>query len=226
MSLNSKWLLIFTDDIEFLFNVQIYNIIWYQWHIVWALLCRCNIINPLFPYKTSMLNHSPIKCLGFLCWQGFFFFFLSLILMRITYTVCTVCTYYFAGVGFIKKMPCSVWSACCEAVDDPFPEWAAGWLVPLGSDLGFVSTFGDEIEWLPPVWDVHRSVALRGPHWDGPQRVRVLGAVAILDIRPKTHLNVKSGLPIIYYSIVKSFWNFAQSTAVSLPCSAQNFKTI
>ena len=36
----------------------------------------------------------------------------------------------------------------------------------------------------------------------------------------------KSRSSIIYRSVVKSFWNFEQSTAVILPCSVQNFKTI
>ena len=48
-------------------------------------------------------------------------------------------------------------------------------------------------------------------------------------IRPKHTLNsnlAKSRwLTIIYCSVVKSFWKFALSTAVPLPCSVQNFKT-
>ena len=47
----------------------------------------------------------------------------------------------------------------------------------------------------------------------------------------KTHLKLKSreitpALLITYCPIVKSFRRFAQSTAVSLPCSVQIFKTI
>ena len=37
---------------------------------------------------------------------------------------------------------------------------------------------------------------------------------------------VKSRLPIIYFSVTQSFWNFAQCTAVILSCSVQNIKTI
>ena len=45
----------------------------------------------------------------------------------------------------------------------------------------------------------------------------------------EAHLNpnlVKSRLPITYYSVTQSFWNFAQSTAVILLCSVQNLKMI
>ena len=37
---------------------------------------------------------------------------------------------------------------------------------------------------------------------------------------------MRTPLHITYCSVVKSFWNFAQSTAVILPCSVQNFKMI
>ena len=46
------------------------------------------------------------------------------------------------------------------------------------------------------------------------------------DIRPKLILNsnpVESRLPMTYFSILQSFWNFTQSAAVILPCSVQNF---
>ena len=48
-------------------------------------------------------------------------------------------------------------------------------------------------------------------------------------LQSKLNLNsvlIKSGLPITYLSIVRSFWNFAQSMAVSLPCSVLNLKMI
>ena len=55
------------------------------------------------------------------------------------------------------------------------------------------------------------------------------GAVADKDISQKfisrLHL-MKSHSSIAIVSIAQSFWNFAQSTAVSLPCSVQNFKMI
>ena len=44
-----------------------------------------------------------------------------------------------------------------------------------------------------------------------------------------THINsnlVKSRLPRTYFSVAQSFWNFAQSTAVILPCSVWNIETI
>ena len=55
-------------------------------------------------------------------------------------------------------------------------------------------------------------------------------SVGLLQYRilPKRILNsnlAKSRLPINYCSVVKLFWNFAQSTAVSLQCSLQFFKT-
>ena len=37
---------------------------------------------------------------------------------------------------------------------------------------------------------------------------------------------VKSHLPIIFVIVIKSFWNLVLITAVLLPCSVQNFKTI
>ena len=51
----------------------------------------------------------------------------------------------------------------------------------------------------------------------------VVGAVAVRGIPRKL---VKPRLLITYYSVAFSFWNFAQSTAVILPCFVQNFKTI
>ena len=56
-----------------------------------------------------------------------------------------------------------------------------------------------------------------------------LGRCAIWDIRPKRILNsnlAKSRSSITSVSIVQSFWYFAQGTAVILPCSVQNVKTI
>ena len=55
------------------------------------------------------------------------------------------------------------------------------------------------------------------------------GCCAIWDIRPKLILNsnlIKSHSSITTVAVIESFWNFAQSTAVILPCSAQNFKRI
>ena len=48
-------------------------------------------------------------------------------------------------------------------------------------------------------------------------------------ILPKLNLNsnlVRFNLPITYFSIAQSFWNFAQNMAVTLPCSVQNFEMI
>ena len=55
------------------------------------------------------------------------------------------------------------------------------------------------------------------------------GSLAIWYIRPKRILNsnvVKSRSSVTSFAFIQSFWNSAQSTAVSLPCSVQNFKTI
>ena len=52
-----------------------------------------------------------------------------------------------------------------------------------------------------------------------------LGLLPFLIYLPTSNLT-KSGRAITYLTGVKSFWNFAQSTAVSLPCSVQNFKII
>ena len=55
------------------------------------------------------------------------------------------------------------------------------------------------------------------------------GFVAIWDIHPKFFLNSNLAKPLSFitsFSIGHSFWKFAQSTAVSLPCSMQNFRTI
>ena len=41
-----------------------------------------------------------------------------------------------------------------------------------------------------------------------------------------THLKLKTHLSITSISVSQSFWKFAHSAAVSLPCSAQNFKII
>ena len=55
------------------------------------------------------------------------------------------------------------------------------------------------------------------------------GPCAIWDIYPKCILIsilAKSRLPITYCSFAEYFWNLAQSTAVILQCSVQNFKMI
>ena len=47
--------------------------------------------------------------------------------------------------------------------------------------------------------------------------------VGMYDIRPKPSLSsylAKSRLPITYCSILKPFWNFAQSMAVSVLCAS------
>ena len=46
----------------------------------------------------------------------------------------------------------------------------------------------------------------------------------IMGYPPETHLKLKNRLSTICFSVAQSFWNFAQSTAVVLPCSVQNFK--
>ena len=59
--------------------------------------------------------------------------------------------------------------------------------------------------------------------------VLFMESLPVCDIRPKRILNsnlAKSRLPITYFAFVQSLWNFAQSTAVSLPCSVHNFETM
>ena len=73
-------------------------------------------------------------------------------------------------------------------------------------------------------------------HWVGAKLESALyiqplvgGAVAINDNRLKFTLNsnlARSRFAVIYCTIVKSFWKFAQSMAISLPCSGQIFKMI
>ena len=56
-----------------------------------------------------------------------------------------------------------------------------------------------------------------------------LGCCAMKDIHPKLIFNsnlAKSRSSITSVSVIQSIWNFAQSTAVILPCSVQYFKTI
>ena len=55
------------------------------------------------------------------------------------------------------------------------------------------------------------------------------GPCTLWDIHPKRTLNknlTKSRFPITYFPITNSFWDFAQNTAVSLPCTVPNFKTM
>ena len=64
---------------------------------------------------------------------------------------------------------------------------------------------------------------------DGPLQHQIQDAVAIQYIPWKLILNsnlTNTHLPIAYLSITQSFQNFAQSTAVLLPCFVQNFKMI
>ena len=42
----------------------------------------------------------------------------------------------------------------------------------------------------------------------------------------ETQISRKSNSLITYFEVIKSFWNFSQSTAVSLLCSVKNFKMI
>ena len=69
----------------------------------------------------------------------------------------------------------------------------------------------------------------RGPFAGRRGVDRNLGPVSMEIIRPKSSLDwnlVKSRLSVASVLINESFWNFAQSTAVGLPCSVQNVKTI
>ena len=70
-------------------------------------------------------------------------------------------------------------------------------------------------------------------YWHDPgycfNDTRIQGAVAMSDIPLKFILNsnlAKSRSSRTPISITKSFWKFAQSTAVILSCSVQNFETI
>ena len=59
-----------------------------------------------------------------------------------------------------------------------------------------------------------------------PQSKCILGPSAIWDIHPKLILNwnlTQYRLSITPVLVVESFCNFAQSTAVTLPCSVQNY---
>ena len=53
----------------------------------------------------------------------------------------------------------------------------------------------------------------------------IQGIVTIWQIIKTSDLT-KSHFPIHFFSAIQLFWNFAQSMAVILPCSVQNFKTI
>ena len=62
-----------------------------------------------------------------------------------------------------------------------------------------------------------------------PVTSTILGAVAIHNIPQRLILNsnlTNPHLPMIYFSVVKSLWNFTWSMLVSLPCAVQNFKMI
>ena len=86
--------------------------------------------------------------------------------------------------------------------------------IPRELSLKFVSD-GNPILQQPHVWDI---LTRRG--WN---------LVQYENMRPKRILNsnlAKSRWSITSVSVTQSFRNFAKSTAVSLPCSVQNFKTI
>ena len=51
------------------------------------------------------------------------------------------------------------------------------------------------------------------------------GALCDMWYPPKTHLELKSRLPMTNFAVVQSFCNFAQGTEVSLSCSLQNSVT-
>ena len=91
----------------------------------------------------------------------------------------------------------------------------------------YISThYGDEI--------VLRSCRHQNEKWCTDKmtysyQIHAQGPCAIWDICPKCISNsnlAKSRLPITHASVERSLWNFVQSTAVSLPCSEQNFKLI
>ena len=74
------------------------------------------------------------------------------------------------------------------------------------------------------VWYLHNYFGIFGP-WE-----RYFGTLCNMGyICPKCILNSNPMYPcfvITYFSVTQSFWNFAQSIAVILPYSLQNFKTI
>ena len=65
--------------------------------------------------------------------------------------------------------------------------------------------------------------------WQGvPLINHTLGAVTLYDIPPKLILSsnlAKYRSSVTFFKVGKSFWNFALSTTVTLPCSVQNSKT-
>ena len=72
-------------------------------------------------------------------------------------------------------------------------------------------------------------VAIKVVRHAGQWSVQLRGCYATKDIHPKFVLNPnhgKSHLPVTFFEVEQSFWNFAQSMAVLLPCSVQNFKMI
>ena len=52
------------------------------------------------------------------------------------------------------------------------------------------------------------------------------GRCYIIRYPSETHLKTQISGNLVLQTIVESFWNFVQRTAVSLPCAVQNFKTI
>ena len=86
--------------------------------------------------------------------------------------------------------------------------------------------------WLQPVYHICEVVLNKAARWICSltyNENNTPGCCAIQYIRPKLIFNpnlVKSRLSVTYSSLIKSFRNFAQRTAVILPCSVQNFKTI
>ena len=75
---------------------------------------------------------------------------------------------------------------------------------------------------------ISKEIEVRIVWWTMWPLLASLKAVTSHNIPPKLVLNsnlVKSPLSLTYFSVAQSFWNFAQSMAVILPCSVQNFKT-
>ena len=93
------------------------------------------------------------------------------------------------------------------------------WLLPGGQGSMQWLTGGTVVEEIP--WEPFQHYWLTvWRSWElSKYRISVQKCILISNL-------LKCCLPITYCSVVKLFWNFAQSMAVSLPCSVQIFKTI
>ena len=78
------------------------------------------------------------------------------------------------------------------------------------------------------IYSTHASQLhnIQSRQWAHAKQTQLHGPMTVYTIHPTSVWKLQSCLNLASLLVNKSFWNFAQSTAVRLPCSVQNFRWI